>query len=81
MAGTTAYTRDGSFQMDNQGQLVTSSGFVIQPAITIPANAQTITVARDGTVSVTQPGSAAPVQVGAIQLATFINPGRSASTR
>ncbi|TXI88744.1 MAG: flagellar basal-body rod protein FlgG [Burkholderiaceae bacterium] len=72
--GTTAYTRDGSFQMDNQGQLVTSSGFVIQPAITIPANAQTLTVGRDGTVSVTQPGSAAPVQVGAIQLATFINP-------
>ncbi|MBC3932851.1 flagellar basal-body rod protein FlgG [Undibacterium curvum] len=72
--GTTAYTRDGSFQMDNQGQLVTSSGFVIQPAITIPANAQSITVARDGTVSVTQPGSAAPVQVGSIQLATFINP-------
>ncbi|MBC3935039.1 flagellar basal-body rod protein FlgG [Undibacterium rugosum] len=72
--GTTAYTRDGSFQMDNQGQLVTSSGFVIQPAITIPANAQSITVARDGTVSVTQPGAAAPVQVGSIQLATFINP-------
>jgi flagellar basal-body rod protein FlgG len=42
--GSTAYTRDGSFQMDSQGQLVTSSGFVIQPAITIPANAQSITV-------------------------------------
>ncbi|MFZ6773682.1 flagellar basal-body rod protein FlgG [Undibacterium sp. SXout7W] len=72
--GATAYTRDGSFQMDNQGQLVTSSGFVIQPAITIPANAQSITVGRDGTVSVTQPGSTAPVQVGSLQLATFINP-------
>lgn len=72
--GTTAYTRDGSLQVDNQGQLVTSSGFVIQPAITIPANAQSITVGRDGTVSVTQPGSVAPVQVGSIQLATFINP-------
>ena len=72
--GSTGYTRDGSFQVDNQGQLVTSSGFVIQPAITIPANAQSITVGRDGTVSVTQPGSAAPVQVGSIQLATFINP-------
>jgi flagellar basal-body rod protein FlgG len=72
--GTTGYTRDGSFQVDNQGQMVTSSGFVIQPAITIPANAQSITVGRDGTVSVTQPGSAAPVQVGSIQLATFINP-------
>lgn len=72
--GTTGYTRDGSFQVDNQGQLVTSSGFVIQPAITIPANAQSITVGRDGTVSVTQPGSTAAVQVGSIQLATFINP-------
>ncbi|BBP03827.1 flagellar basal-body rod protein FlgG [Sulfuriferula plumbiphila] len=72
--GTTAYTRDGSFQSDNQGQLVTSSGYVIQPAITIPANAQSITIGRDGTVSVTQAGSVAPVQVGALQLATFINP-------
>ncbi len=72
--GTTAYTRDGSFQSDNQGQLVTSSGYVIQPAITIPANAQSITIGRDGTVSVTQAGSVAPVQVGSLQLATFINP-------
>lgn len=72
--GTTGYTRDGSFQTDSQGQMVTSSGFVIQPAISIPANAQSITVGRDGTVSVTQPGSAAPVQVGSIQLASFINP-------
>ena len=72
--GATAYTRDGSFQVDSQGQLVTSSGFVIQPALTIPANAESITVGRDGTVSVTQPGSAQPVQVGSLQLATFINP-------
>ena len=72
--GTTAYTRDGSFQVDNQGQLVTSSGFVIQPAISIPANTQSITVGRDGTVSVTQAGVATPTQVGALQLTTFINP-------
>lgn len=72
--GSPAYTRDGSFQVDNQGQLVTSSGYVIQPAITIPSNAQSITVGRDGTVSVTQPGSTAPTQVGALQLSTFINP-------
>lgn len=72
--GSAGYTRDGSFQTDSQGQMVTSSGFVIQPSITIPANAQSITVARDGTVSITQPGSSAPVQVGNIQLATFINP-------
>ena len=71
--GTTAYTRDGSFQTDNQGQLVTSSGFVIQPAITIPANAQTITIGRDGTVSVTTAGTTAATQIGAIQLVTFIN--------
>ena len=72
--GSTGYTRDGSFQSDNQGQLVTASGFVVQPAITIPANAQSITVGLDGTVSVTQPGSVNPVQVGSLQLATFINP-------
>lgn len=72
--GTTAYTRDGSFQMDSNGQLVTSSGYVVQPAITLPANTQTLTIGRDGTVSVTVPGSSAPTQVGSIQLATFLNP-------
>jgi flagellar basal-body rod protein FlgG len=72
--GSTAYTRDGSFQTGSQGQLVTSSGFPLQPAITIPANAQSLTIGRDGTVSVTTPGASAPTQVGAIQLATFINP-------
>ena len=73
--GSTAYTRDGSFQMDNQGQMVTSSGFAIQPSITIPSNALTVTIAQDGTVSVTQPGVATPVQIGSFQLASFINPG------
>ncbi|MEB0135246.1 flagellar basal-body rod protein FlgG [Actimicrobium sp. CCC2.4] len=72
--GTTAYTRDGSFQIDSQGQMVTSSGFVIQPAITIPAAAQSLTVGRDGTISVTLQGTAAATQIGALQLATFINP-------
>lgn len=72
--GTTAYTRDGSFQSDSQGQLVTSSGYQIQPNITIPVNALSITIGRDGTVSVTQPGSSTPVEVGSLQLATFINP-------
>ncbi len=71
--GTTGYTRDGSFQTDAQGQLVTSSGYVVQPAITIPANAQSLTIGRDGTVSVTQPGSANAVQVGTLQLANFVN--------
>jgi len=72
--GTTGYTRDGSFQRDSQGQLVTASGFPVQPAITLPANATTVTIGRDGVVSVTQPGVVAPVQVGSLQLATFINP-------
>jgi flagellar basal-body rod protein FlgG len=72
--GTTAYTRDGSFQTDSNGQLVTSSGFVIQPAITVPANALTITVGRDGAVSVTTPGTNAPTQIGSIQVTTFVNP-------
>jgi len=71
--GTTAYTRDGSFHLDPNGQLVTSSGYQLQPAITIPPNALTVTVARDGTVTVTQPGQATPTQVGALQLANFIN--------
>ena len=72
--GTTAYTRDGSFQTDNNGQLVTSSGYVLQPPITVPSNALTMTVGRDGTVSVTTPGTAAPTQIGSIQLSNFVNP-------
>jgi flagellar basal-body rod protein FlgG len=72
--GTTAYTRDGSFQSDANGQMVTSSGYAVQPAITIPADTQTLTIARDGTVSAQQAGSATPVTIGTLQLATFINP-------
>ena len=72
--GSTAYSRDGSFQSDSQGQLVTANGYVVQPAITLPANATSVTVGLDGVVSITQAGVAAPVQVGSIQLATFINP-------
>jgi len=71
--GTTAYTRDGSLHQDSQGQLVTSSGYPVSPAVTIPANAQTITIGTDGTVSVPQQGQAAATQVGTIQLANFIN--------
>ncbi len=72
--GTIAYTRDGTFQLNNQGQLVNSSGYPLQPAITIPASAQNVTIGNDGTVSVTLPGQAAAQQVGTIQLASFINP-------
>lgn len=72
--GTIAYTRDGAFQTDSTGQLVTGSGYLIQPAITIPDNAQSITIGSDGTVSVQVQGQAAPTQVGTLQLADFVNP-------
>jgi len=72
--GSTAYTRDGSFRPDANGQLVTSSGFVVQPAITIPANTQSITIGRDGVVSVVRAGSTASTQIGTLQLANFVNP-------
>ncbi|MFH2135797.1 MAG: flagellar basal-body rod protein FlgG [Pseudomonadota bacterium] len=72
--GTTGYSRDGSLQSDSQGQLVTANGFVVQPALTIPANATSVTIGQDGVVSVTQAGSTAAVQIGSIQLATFVNP-------
>jgi flagellar basal-body rod protein FlgG len=72
--GSTAYTRDGSLHLDSQGQVVTSSGYPIQPAITIPSNAQSITIGNDGIVTVTQPGQANATQVGTLQLANFINP-------
>jgi len=72
--GSTAYTRDGSFHKDNQGQMVTASGYPLQPNITIPQNALSVTIAKDGTVSVTQPGSPNSVQIGAVQLVSFINP-------
>ncbi|MBL8332375.1 MAG: flagellar basal-body rod protein FlgG [Rubrivivax sp.] len=72
--GSTGYTRDGAFQIDANGQLVTSAGFVLQPGITIPANAQKVTIAQDGMVNVNVPGEAAARAVGQIQLANFINP-------
>jgi flagellar basal-body rod protein FlgG len=72
--GTLAYTRAGDFQLNNQGQLVTSAGYVVQPAITIPAGAQSVTIGNDGTVSVSLAGSPTPTQVGSIQLVDFVNP-------
>jgi flagellar basal-body rod protein FlgG len=71
--GTTAYTRDGSFQVDSQGTLVTASGFQVQPNITLPADALVVSIARDGTVSVTQPGNPTPTVLGQLQLASFVN--------
>jgi flagellar basal-body rod protein FlgG len=73
--GTTAYTRDGALRIDSQGQLVTANGFPIVPAITLPANATTVTVGADGVVTALTPGATAPVQVGQIQTASFVNPG------
>jgi flagellar basal-body rod protein FlgG len=73
--GNIAYSRDGAFKLDETGQLVTSSGYVVQPAITIPNNATSVTIGSDGVVSALTPGSATPTQLGSIQLADFINPG------
>ncbi|HJW02122.1 MAG TPA: flagellar basal-body rod protein FlgG [Azospira sp.] len=78
--GSTSYTRDGSFHKDNQGQMVTASGYPLQPSITIPQNALSVTIGTDGTVSVTQPGSPNAVQIGSIQLVSFINPAGLQST-
>lgn len=73
--GTFAYTRDGSLQVDQNGQLVTAGGYPVQPPVNIPENALSITIGRDGTVSVTQPGAAGiNVQVGQLELSTFVNP-------
>ena len=72
--GTTAYTRDGSFQLDAQGRLVTSSGFPLTAGITLPAETESITVSSDGIVTAKLPGQTQPQQVGQIELANFINP-------
>jgi flagellar basal-body rod protein FlgG len=72
--GSTAYTRAGDFKLDSTGNLVTPSGYPLEPPIVIPADAKDITVGEDGTVSVTQAGSNTPTAVGKIQIARFINP-------
>lgn len=72
--GTVAYTRDGSMHLDQNGQIVTASGYALDPAIVIPQNAQSVTIGTDGTVSAKLPGQAAPQQIGTLQLADFINP-------
>jgi flagellar basal-body rod protein FlgG len=74
-SGEIAYTRSGAFHLDAQGNVVTADGNPLQPTITIPSNATSITVGSDGTVSVTTPGQQAAQQVGTIQLALFANPG------
>lgn len=72
--GTSAYTRDGAFQQDSQGQLVNASGYVLQPGITVPSGTLNITVGTDGTISALAAGAATPTQIGSLQLVDFINP-------
>jgi flagellar basal-body rod protein FlgG len=72
--GSQAYTRDGTFQVNADGQLVTSSGYTVQPAITIPAGASGVMIGTDGVVSVIPPGQSDAVQVGTLQLTDFVNP-------
>ena len=73
--GTVGYTRAGNFQVDSTGQVVTPNGYPLQPAMTIPANSLSVTIGKDGTVSVTQAGQPAPTQAGTVQLVSFLNPG------
>jgi flagellar basal-body rod protein FlgG len=72
--GTIAYTRDGSFQLNSAGEIVTAGGYQVQPAITVPSNVQSVTIGSDGIVTVTTAGSSTPTQIGNIQLADFPNP-------
>jgi len=72
--GNLAYSRDGTFQRNAEGELVTASGYVVQPAITIPDGAQSVTIGNDGVVSVQLAGQAAPSQVGSLETVDFINP-------
>jgi flagellar basal-body rod protein FlgG len=72
--GTVSYTRDGSFHLNSDGQMVTSQGFALEPAIVLPAEVQTFTVGEDGTVSVTTLNNPAAQVIGNIQTADFVNP-------
>jgi len=72
--GSLAYTRDGSFQRDATGQMVNATGYALQPGIAIPASATGVTIGMDGTVTALLPGQNAPVQIGVISLADFVNP-------
>ena len=72
--GTAAYTRDGSFQINAEGQMVNANGYLLQPEITLPTNAQTVTIGSDGTVSAQIANQPTASQVGTIQLTDFVNP-------
>ena len=72
--GSQAYTRDGTFQVNADGELVTSSGYTVQPAITVPQGASGLTIGIDGTVTAIPPGQSDAVQIGTLQLTNFVNP-------
>jgi flagellar basal-body rod protein FlgG len=72
--GTEAFTRDGSFKLNAEGELVTNAGLRLQPALALPQGAQSVTIAADGTLSAIVPGEPAPVEVGQILVARFVNP-------
>jgi flagellar basal-body rod protein FlgG len=72
--GTMGYTRDGNFKVNAQGELVTSSGYAVQPGITIPSSTQSVTIGKDGVITVQVAGQSAPTQVGSLQLVDFVNP-------
>jgi flagellar basal-body rod protein FlgG len=72
--GNVAYTRDGTFQRNSQGELVTASGYLVQPSITIPDGLQSLTIGADGTVSAQLAGQTSPSQVGTLETVDFINP-------
>ncbi|EIT69690.1 MULTISPECIES: flagellar basal-body rod protein FlgG [Hydrocarboniphaga] len=72
--GTMSYSRDGSFALDSQGQVVNDQGFPLQPGLQIPQGAQDVSISADGIVSVTLAGQSTPQQVGSLTLADFINP-------
>ena len=72
--GSMAYTRDGSFQLDDQGQIVTNGGNIVEPGITVPGATSSITIGSDGVISATLAGDPAPIQLGSLQLADFVNP-------
>lgn len=72
--GSMAYTRDGAFQLDDQGQMVTNTGNIVEPGIAVPQGTVSVTVGSDGVVSAQLQGDPAPIQIGSLQLADFVNP-------
>lgn len=72
--GTTAYSRDGSFKLNQEGIIMTADGYPLTPGITIPTNYEQITVGSDGTISAKIPGNSTPQNVGTLQLVRFANP-------